>query len=129
MRLEVHLATFFVGVWFIGLLHLLGLVPLGGTLELGLYQLFGTAAASGWLASNLYLYRARGLVKPVRRRFLLVYLLGPPSVIYLLRALAPPEAQQAAPLAPILAFAVYSIFFLVPITLKPKLPPRRGGRR
>ena len=67
-------------------------------------------------------------MKAARSRFLLIYLLGPPSVTSLLWALTPAEVQDAAPLVPILAMAVYSIFFLVPITLKPKLPPRRGKR-
>lgn len=57
----------------------------------------------------------------------ILYFFGPPSLVYLLRALAPPEHQQAAPLAPLWAFGVYGVFFLVPIVLPP--PVRSQGRR
>ena len=49
---------------------------------------------------------------------LLIYLLGPPSVIYLLRTMAPAKEQGAAPLAGIWAFAVLAIFFMVPVSLR-----------
>lgn len=125
MRFELHLFTVSLGVWVLVILHLSGLVPLGGNLELSYRQLYAIAGLLGWLSGNIYLYRARGLVRAARTRFLLIYLLGPPSVINLLRALAPADEQAAAPLIPLYALAVFTIFFLVPVTLKPKLPPRR----
>lgn len=125
MSFELHLFTFSLGVWVLVILHLLGLVPLGGHLELSYRGLYAIAGMLGWLSGNLYLYRARGLVRPARTRFLLIYLLGPPALLNLLRALAPAEEQAAVPLIPLYALAVFGIFFLVPVTLKPKLPPRR----
>ena len=44
--------------------------------------------------------------------------MGPPGVVYLLRALASPEAQAAAPMAAIYGCGVFFVFFLVPVTLK-----------
>ena len=125
MNLELHLLTVSLGLWVLSVLHLLGLVPLGGHLELDYYELYAIAAALGWISGNVFFYRARDLVRPSRTRFLLIYLLGPPSLLTLLRALAPLEMQEAVPLVPLYASAVYAIFFLVPVTLKPKLPPRR----
>ena len=85
---------------------------------LSLYQLYGIAAAAGWLGGNLYVQRARKLPRMIRKRVLLIYLLGPPSVVYLLRTMAPAEEQVAAPLAGIWAFAVLTIFFMVPVSLR-----------
>ena len=53
---------------------------------------------------------------------LLIYLLGPPSLIYLLRTMAPLAEQRAVPLAAVWAFGVLAIFFMVPVSL------RRAGR-
>ncbi len=49
---------------------------------------------------------------------MLVYLLGTPGLLYLVRALAPLPSQAFAPLAPLYASGVLAIFFLVPVTLK-----------
>jgi glycine dehydrogenase len=46
-------------------------------------------------------------------------------VVYLLRALTPPEHDQAAPLATLWAFGVYGVFFLVPIVIPPPMLRRR----
>ena len=56
--------------------------------------------------------------RPVRRRFLLIYYLGPPAILDLLRAMAPLADQRAAPFVPLYAFGVFSILFLVPVTMK-----------
>jgi len=125
MSFELHLFTVSLGVWVLVILHRSGVVPLGGNLELSYQKLYAIAALLGWLSGNLYLYRARGLVRPARTRFLLIYLLGPPSFLNLLRSLAPAREQAAVPLIPLYALAVFTIFFLVPVSLKPKLPPRR----
>jgi hypothetical protein len=47
------------------------------------------------------------------------------AVVSLLRAMAPLADQRAAPLVPLWAFAVYTVFFLVPIALAPTAPRRR----
>jgi hypothetical protein len=103
--------------WLGALLGQLGLVPLAGSVGLGLYPFFSLAAALGWLAGNLYLHRRRQAPRPLWRRLLLIHLLGPPGILYLLAAMAPAEQQAAAPLLPLLAFGVFGVFFLVPLTL------------
>ena len=122
MRLEVVLLGLFVVAWCAALLSVAAGLPLAGVAPLSLYQLYGIAAAAGWLGGNLYVNRARKLPKLLRRRVMLIYLLGPPSVIYLLRTMAPAAEQQGAPLAGIWAFGVLTIFFMVPVSL------RRAGR-
>ena len=122
MRLEVVLLGVFVVAWCLALLSVAAGLPLAGRVPLSLYQLYGIAAAAGWLGGNLYVQRARKLPRVIRRRVLLIYLLGPPSVVYLLRTMAPAVEQRAAPLAGIWAFAVLTIFFMVPVSL------RRVGR-
>ena len=62
----------------------------------------------------------------VSKRLLLSYLIQPHSCVYFLRTLAPFEVQQAAPMVPVYSFCVYSLFFLVPLTLR--APPRRKFR-
>jgi hypothetical protein len=120
----------------VDLLHLLGLVPLPGTLDLDLYPFYAVAAVCGWLAGNLWVARAAGLPRGLRWRLLLVYLVGPPGVLFLLRAMAPAAAQMAAPFVALYAFGVFAVFFAVPVTLRRSTPPRerprfppRGGSR
>lgn len=99
------------------LLSSFGLVTLRGHFPLGLYPLYSLAMGLGWGAGNLYVHRGRRFPDPIRRRVLLVYYLGPQGLIYLLRFMAPVADQQAAPLVPVWAFGVFSIFFLVPVKL------------
>ncbi len=122
MRLEVLLLGLFVATWCLALLSAAAGLPLAGLAPLSLYQLYGIAAAAGWLGGNLYVQRARKLPRMIRKRVLLIYLLGPPSLIYLLRTMAPAGEQGAAPLAGLWAFGVLAIFFMVPVSL------RRAGR-
>ncbi|HVR28734.1 MAG TPA: hypothetical protein VMS86_04305 [Thermoanaerobaculia bacterium] len=124
LRFEPLLVAFFLAAWLVDLLAILGLVELQGSLDLGLYPLYSTAAAIGWISGNIYVARSRGLPEALRRRILLVYFLGPPGIVYLLRAMAPAEAQQAAPLVSLFAFGVFSALFLVPVLL-PRPPARR----
>ena len=131
MRLEVVLLGLFVAAWCLALLSVAAGLPLAGLAPLSLYQLYGIAAAAGWLGGNLYVQRARKLPPMIRRRVLLIYLLGPPSVVYLLRTMAPAEEQAAAPLAGLWAFGVLTIFFMVPVSLRRAGRPSnryRGGR-
>lgn len=108
----------FLAIWTVALASIVGLLPAAGLLDFSLYQLYGSAAALGWVAGNVYVNRSRRFPKQVRGRILLIYLMGPPGVVYLLRALAPHEAQAAAPMAAIYGCGVFFVFFLVPVTLK-----------
>ena len=128
LRFEPLLVAFFLATWIVDLLAIVGLVELQENLDLGLYPLYSTAAAIGWIAGNIYVARSRGLPPALRRRILLVYFLGPPGILYLLRAMAPVETQRAAPLVPIYAFGVFGVLFLVPVLL-PRPPPRRSFRK
>ena len=122
MGLEIVLLGLFVVAWCLALLSVAAGLPLAGQAPLSLYQLYGIAAAAGWLGGNVYVQRVRRLPPAIRRRVLLIYLLGPPSVIYLLRTMAPAAEQAAVPLAGVWAFGVIVLFFLVPVSL------RRSGR-
>ena len=113
----VLLGIFFV-CWLAALASFGGLLPLAGLLDLGLYQYFGLAAFLGWLAGNVYQQRSRQVPKPLRRRLMLIYLLGTPGFLYLIRAMAPLTTQALAPLAPVYATGVFAVLFLVPVTLK-----------
>ena len=124
MRLEVVLLGLFVVVWSLVLVSVATGLPLAGLAPLSLYQIYGIAGAAGWLGGNLYVQRARNrkLPRMLRRRVLLIYLLGPPSLVYLLRTMAPAEEQGAAPLVAVWASVVLAVFFMVPVSL------RRAGR-
>lgn len=119
IRLEPVFLGFFFACWSLALLYFVGLIPLAGTLEISLYGLYGLAAAAGWLSGNFYIHRSSKLPRALRRRLLVVYLLGPPGILYLLWAMAPPADQLAAPFVPLYAFGVFVIFFLVPVLLRP----------
>ena len=90
---------------------------------MSLYQFYGLAAFLGWLSGNVYVHRSRGAPETIRRRLWLIYFLGPPGVLYLLRSLAPIVYQAAVPLAPIYGCGVFAVLFLVPLTFRGK-----GGR-
>lgn len=124
--MELALLGVFLALWTVALASLLGILPTAGLLDLSLYQLYGVAAFLGWLAGNVYVHRTRGTPKPLRRRVVLIYLFGPPGLLYLLRALAPASSQALAPLAAIYACGVFFVFFLVPVTLRGSSRPRRG---
>ncbi len=127
MRLELGLLAVFSAIWLLTILAGLGVVPLAGTLALDLYRLYSIAAVLGWVAGNIYVPRSERLAdaRRFRKRLLLSYLIGPPSLVYFLRALAPSAIQQAAPMVPIYSFCVYALFFLVPVTLRATRTPRR----
>jgi hypothetical protein len=123
-RHEPILLALFLVCWAIDLAVLLGLIELAGNLPLTLYGLYSVAVALGWLFGNLYVRRARGLSATLRRRLLVLYFLGPPSLLNLLRSMTPLDFQKEAPLVPLYAFGVFAILFLVPVTLIK--PPARG---
>jgi hypothetical protein len=120
---ERSLLGLFSACWIVALLELFGALRLAGGWPLSLYGLYGTGAFLGWVAGNVWVQRRRRVARPLARWLLMVYLFGPPSLLYLLRALAPAEHRAAAPLVPLYAFVVYAIFFLVPVSLPPR--PRR----
>lgn len=121
--IERRLGWIFASLWGAVILGHVAWPALAGLLEVGLYVLYGLAAFLGWLAGNVYVTRSRRLGV---RGLLMLYLAGPPSAVALLRLLASPESQRAAPLVPIYALAVYAIFFLLPVSFRGMQdPPRR----
>ncbi len=129
MPFELVLLAAFSAAWLLAILAGLGLVPLAGLFALDLYRLYSVAAVLGWVAGNIYVYRTQTFAEDGwRRRLLLSYLIGPPSFVYLLRALAPHSVQDAAPFVPLYSFAVYGLFFLVPVTLRATRTQRRRFR-
>lgn len=125
--MEIALLGFFFVCWLAALASFVGLLPIAGLLDLGLYQYYGLAAFLGWLSGNVYLHRAQRVPKPLKRRLMLVYLLGTPGFLYLVRALAPITTQALAPLAPLYASGVFAVLFLVPVTLKGSFGSPRPG--
>ncbi len=126
IRFEILLLGIFSVAWVVAFVLSLRLVSVDGALSLDLYSFFSVAAALGWLAGNLYVSRQPTLPgKSYRRRIFLNYLLGPPSFLFILRALAPLVAQLAAPLVPFYGLAVYVLFFMVPVTLRAHKPVER----
>lgn len=128
LRLELALMGLFSAAWIWGFLIYIGWVPFSGSLQMGLYRFYSVAAVIGWLAGNIYLLRLAALGNPTkyRKRLLLAYGLGPVSLLFLLRALAPAEALAAAPLVPLYAACVHSLFFLVPVSLRWTRTQRRS---
>ena len=124
IQLERALVVAGSAAWLLAACGGLGLLPLAGTLDIGLYRLYSFAGLLGWLSGNVYVLRRRGLpqertdARPWQKRLLLTYFLAPAGFIYLTRALASGSVQRAAPLVPIYGLIVYLIFFLVPVTLK-----------
>jgi hypothetical protein len=122
-RLELALLGLFLACWVLRVLSFAGAVSLAGSLPLSLYSFYGVAVALGWGFGILYVVRTRDLPVRTRRLFLLIYYLGPPAVLSLLRGMAPAADQRAAPFVPLWAFGVFSVLFLVPVTMK--FPLRR----
>lgn len=124
-RFEVILLAFCAACGLVAAAGYAGLVTLAGWLELELYPLYIAAAATGWLAGNVFVHRSYRQGAP-GALLLSVYLIGPLAPLVLLRAMAPPEEQERAPLVPLFACAVLVIFFLVPWSLRASAhPPRR----
>ena len=128
-RLEPILVAFFLATWIVNLLAGVGLVDLASGFNLALYPLYSLAGAMGWAAGMVYVSRSRGLDAQLRWRIWLIYFMGPPGLLFLLRAMASLEVQRAAPLVAIYAFGVYSVFFLVQVRLMPhpRVRPSTGG--
>ncbi|HEY7214252.1 MAG TPA: hypothetical protein VIC28_06460 [Thermoanaerobaculia bacterium] len=124
-RLEVALLGLFLACWVLWVLSVFRVLTLAGSLPLSLYSFYGVAVALGWGFGILYVIRTRDLPARIRRFYLLIYYLGPPAILSLLRGMAPLKDQNAAPFVPLWAFGVFSALFLVPVTMK--FPARPGG--
>jgi cytochrome b len=117
-RGDAVLLGLFLACWILSPLSFTRVVWLAGSLPLTLYGYYSVAVALGWGFGMLYVRRTWGLPTPVRRRFLLIYYLGPPAILGVLRSMAPWPDQSAAPFVPLYAFGVFSILFLVPVTMR-----------
>jgi hypothetical protein len=106
----------FLACWVLFLLHLIGLVHLPLLARLTLTQLYSAASALGWAAGMIYVQRTRHLAPPLRRRLFLLSFFGPPSLFYLLVAMA--RLQNQAPLVLLWALCVFAIFYVVPVSLR-----------
>lgn len=117
-RFEAILLGLFLACWLVYLLAVVRVVSLAGSLTLTFYPYFSLAAAIGWGAGNLYVFRTRDREPATRRGLLAGYFLGPLGLLFLLRAMTPVEFQRGAPLVGLYAFCVFSIFFVVANWLK-----------
>lgn len=118
MRFELGLIAVFGGCWLLAMVSTASGFPWAGLLPFNLYFLYSLAAALGWVGGNVYVHRTRELPGPFRRRLAIVYLAGPLGPLYLLHTLVPNAARTLVPLAPVYAFGVFLVFFLVPVTLR-----------
>lgn len=123
-RGDTILLGLFLACWALTVLSYARVVDLAGSLPLTLYSYYGVAVCLGWAFGIVYVRRTWGFPNPLRRRFLLIYYLGPPAILGLLRAMDPLADQRAAPFVPLYAFGVFSILFLVPVTMKFPRPLR-----
>jgi hypothetical protein len=122
LRTETFLGGFFLATWVVAVIYLAGWLEPPG-LRLSLYGLFSLAAAFGWVMGNLSVMRERSLrdrARRVRLRHRALYVVVPAGLLALVRSMMPLELRAQAPLAGALAFAVYCVFFLVPVTLRPR---------
>lgn len=119
LRLAASLtAGFFLACWIVYLLAWAGVVSLAGRLPLALYPLYSAASALGWGAGMIYVQLTRRRPRAHRRRPFLLAFFAPPGLLFLLWALAPTAAQQAAPLVPLYALGVFAILFAVPVSMR-----------
>jgi hypothetical protein len=122
LRSETVLGGFFLATWIAAGVYVAGwLAPPG--LALSYYGYDSFAAAFGWVIGNLLVLRLRALGCPTGRRragLVAFYLALPAGLVALLRAMAPTELRRAAPLVGLLGLGIYTIFFLVPLTLRRK---------
>jgi hypothetical protein len=117
MQLELGLLATGLACWLAALVVGVVGTPASGLLPVDHYPLYGLAAFLGWLAGNALVLRSRG--RPAERRlFWMAYLLAPPGFFVLLWMLAPLAVRVAAPLAPLWAWGVFLVLFLVPITFQ-----------
>jgi hypothetical protein len=106
----------FLACWVVFLLQLAGIARLPVLPRLTLIQLYSAASALGWAAGMIYVQRTRHLAAPLRRRLFLLSFCGPPSLVYLLVAMA--RLQLRAPLVLLWSLCVFGIFYLVPVSFR-----------
>ena len=121
-RFEPLLTAFFLATWVVGFLALFGVVDTADRLPVGLYMFFSVAAAAGWVFGNVFVWRGRAVAPLLRRGLFVIYYLGPPGSLLLLRSMALRSEQAAAPLVPLYSWVVFSILFLVPVVLARTTP-------
>jgi hypothetical protein len=109
-------AGLFLACWVVFLLQLVGLARLPDLPRLTLTQLYSAASVLGWVAGMIYVQRTRHLAPPLRRRLFLLSFCGPPSLVYLLVAMA--RLQLQAPLVLLWSLCVFGIFYLVPVSFR-----------
>ena len=124
--LEGVVALLFLACWLLYFLHVLGWISLTDRLPLSLYPYYSTMSVFGWVAGMLYVQHTRHLTGPPRRRAFMVSFLGPLSLVFVVRAMAPAIEQRSAPFVPVWALGVFSIFFFVPVSFR---HAGRGGGR
>ena len=122
LRSETISGGFFLACWAAALAYAAGGLESPG-LPLSLYGLFAFAATLGWVVGNLFVVRLRA--RPIesrrgRARLMVLYLFLPVGLPALLFAMAPVEFRAAAPLAGLLALGVQTVFFFVPVSLRPR---------
>ncbi len=118
MRLEPILFGIFTLFWLLAILVLAVGRSLDSPLPISLYHLYGLAVVGGWLSGNVYVQRTSRIPRGSRLRSLLVYLLGPPGLLFLTHGLTSVESQARVPMAPVYAFGIYLIFFMVPVSFR-----------
>jgi hypothetical protein len=117
-RIELILLALFLACWGLSLAVFFGLLRLDGSAPLGFYGLDAIAASLGWLFGNIYVQRTRKMDKPLRRPFVAFYFFGPLGIVYILGSMEPLDFQRAAPFLVLYAWAVYTIFFTVPVVVR-----------
>lgn len=118
MRLEPVLFGIFTLLWLVAIFVLAVGRSLDNPLPISLYHLYGLAVVGGWLSGNVYVQRTNRTPRESRLRALLVYLLGPPGLLFLTHALTSVESQVRVPLAPVYAFGIYVVLFMVPVSFR-----------
>jgi hypothetical protein len=117
-RFELISAGLFLACWIVFLLDFVGVLDLAGDRPLGFYPIYGLSGFLGSIAGNVFAYRLRRLPDGELRRLLLLYVAAPPGLVLLVRSFASHAEQQASPLVPFLAIAIYGIFFSVPLVVR-----------
>ncbi len=124
MRLEPVLFGIFTLAWLLAIFVLAVGRSLDSPLPVSLYHLYGLAVFGGWLSGNVYVQRTARTPRKARLRALLVYLLGPPGLLFLTHGLTSVQSQARVPLAPVYALGIYVVFFMVPVSFRRMAEPR-----
>jgi hypothetical protein len=106
----------FLACWAVFFLQLLGLARLPDLSHLTLIQAYSAASSLGWVAGMIYVQRTRHLAGPLRRQLFLLSFFGPPSVFFVLIAMA--RLDRQAPFVLLWALCVFGIFYLVPVSFR-----------